>query len=131
MILGRLSHIQYALFAIFILSNKSRQQQYTAYLCICTVSARPEDPTEAPQPTPKPTTRYPTREPTLTPEYCSIGYELDVCFLIDQSCGLNAEECENQMEGISELVASIKKNGDQQDYVSFYLMISMQHYKYH
>ena len=72
------------------------------------------DPTSDPtaDPTRDPTTD-PTTRPTLSPIYgnCEIGFGMDVIFLVDYSCQMTTDECDNYFEGISEFMGSIKGDG--------------------
>eukprot|EP01084_Bolivina_argentea_P284305 487210_1 len=73
-------------------------------------SAPTTDPTKDPTSDP---TSDPTANPTLSPintPNCSYDshFGLDVAFLVDNSCGLDSNECAQQQEGIAELLSSIK-----------------------
>ena len=61
------------------------------------------DPTRDPTTDP---TRYPTESPIHSG--CEIGFELDVAFIVDHSCGFTADLCEIYMDGVFELISSIK-----------------------
>eukprot|EP01084_Bolivina_argentea_P122097 216386_1 len=73
------------------------------------------DPTISPtnDPTVNPTTD-PTINPTESPTRSSCNYNteygLDIAFLVDNSCGLNVEECSQQQEAIAELLSTIKSS---------------------
>jgi len=67
------------------------------------------DPTSDPTADP---TRDPTVEPTESPIHkeCYMGYELDIAFLVDHSCGFTESECAQRQDGITELITSIKND---------------------
>eukprot|EP01084_Bolivina_argentea_P094496 169875_1 len=43
-------------------------------------------------------------------EHCYIGYELDVIYIVDNTCGYTDNECEQLMEAVTEMVACVKGN---------------------
>ena len=71
-------------------------------------------------PTPIPTspTSAPSRTPSDTPTTspiqasCNLAYDLDVAFLVDNSCDLTQIDCSQQQEGIAELLSSIKRSNN-------------------
>eukprot|EP01084_Bolivina_argentea_P041882 77317_1 len=86
-----------------------------------------DDPTNAPtvdptyDPTISPTTD-PTVLPTESPTHlvCPISYNLDIAFLVDNSCNLTQIECNEQQEGIAKLLSKIKRsNNPRLMYVKF------------
>eukprot|EP01083_Nonionella_stella_P175772 613116_1 len=56
----------------------------------------------------------PTIHPTVSPlsEPLCENEQLDIMFLVDNSCVLHGEECAQRQDGIAELLASIKQNTD-------------------
>eukprot|EP01084_Bolivina_argentea_P077457 140490_1 len=83
-------------------------KSFTEYKCFGT-NAPTTNPTSNPTTDP---TLDPTINPTTSPTQnlsCVLGYNLDIAFLVDDSCGLTQTECKQEKEGISELLASIKR----------------------
>eukprot|EP01083_Nonionella_stella_P258688 883900_1 len=80
-----------------------------------------ESPTKSPtteSPTKSPTTESPTKSPT--PGACPLYYDLDIAFLVDDSCGLSATQCREQQVALAELVVSFKRyNNPRFMYVTF------------
>eukprot|EP01084_Bolivina_argentea_P259045 436964_1 len=64
-------------------------------------------------PTDYPTTAQPTTSPVRN-NLClpSQASNIDIVFLVDNSCGLSQDQCNNQQDGISEFLASIKGSSD-------------------
>eukprot|EP01083_Nonionella_stella_P132388 402496_1 len=81
------------------------------------------EPTEWPTPeptmwpTPEPT-EWPTPEPTPSPiqDICPYevrdGYEFDFVILIDNSCGLDQDDCDNLLEGVGEIISTVLDDTD-------------------
>ena len=80
-----------------------------------TISPTTEPPTEYPT---IPPTGFPTFDPTPSPTPAPIAdticseEKLDIIFLIDNTCVLTDDECTSQIDGISELIASLKQTTD-------------------
>eukprot|EP00485_Elphidium_margaritaceum_P008447 CAMPEP_0202695886 /NCGR_PEP_ID=MMETSP1385-20130828/9334_1 /ASSEMBLY_ACC=CAM_ASM_000861 /TAXON_ID=933848 /ORGANISM="Elphidium margaritaceum" /LENGTH=1763 /DNA_ID=CAMNT_0049351965 /DNA_START=212 /DNA_END=5500 /DNA_ORIENTATION=+ len=77
------------------------------------------DPSKSPTPAP---TNVPTGIPTAAPtmEFCSekvYPSPLDIVFIVDTTCGLNAQQCAQQQEYVSDLVQAVKNTLNRVSYI--------------